>query len=140
MMMKLLYPLINAFAAKNAPQCRAIELSLDNRQEDAHEFLLRLLEHFDEELTKLSEVYKLLRVFDISIRSTTMCQRCFRTSELTDYLRVLSLQFSLGFAEAPPISRELDLCSVMNTYISLEKNLLTMSVRSVGLLEVLRRH
>ena len=49
-----------------------------------------------------------------------MCQRCFRTSEVTEYLWVLSLQFPLGFAEAPPNSRELDLYSLMNTYFAKE--------------------
>ena len=49
-----------------------------------------------------------------------MCQRCFRISELTEYLGVLSLQFPMGFAEPPPNSRELDLYSLMNTYFARE--------------------
>ena len=51
--------------AKDLPQCRAINLSLGKRQEDAHEFFLKLLEHFDEELTIFADVYNLPNVFNI---------------------------------------------------------------------------
>ena len=67
-------------AVMNAPQCRVEQMSLNNRQEDVHEFFLKLLEHFDEELIKIAEVYNLLDVFNIILRSTTTCQMCFRTN------------------------------------------------------------
>ena len=88
--------------AKNLPQCRAINLSLGHRQEDAHEFFLKLLEHFDDELTIFAEVYKLPDVFDILIRSRTTCRLCSRIYEQKEYLWVLSLPFPLGFAQYPP--------------------------------------
>ena len=68
-----------------------VQLSLGDRQEDVHEFFLKLLEHFDEELTKIAEVFNLPDVSNIFIRSRTTWQLCFRTNEETEYLWVLTL-------------------------------------------------
>ena len=70
--------------AKNLPQCRAINLSLGKRQEDAHEFFLKLLEHFDEELTIFTDVYNHPNVFYIYIRSRTTYRVYFRDYEEKD--------------------------------------------------------
>ena len=37
-------------AIMNTRRCRAAQMSLMNRQEDAHELFVILLEHFDDEL------------------------------------------------------------------------------------------
>ena len=52
-------------AVMNAPECRDAQMSLGMRQEDVHEFLIKLLEHFDEEVIKIAEVYNLPDVFNI---------------------------------------------------------------------------
>ena len=105
-------------AVKNAPQCRAIQLSFGARQEDVHEFFLKLLQYFDEELTKIAEVFNLPDVFNIFIRSRTTCRLCFRTYEGTEYLWVLTLQFPVGFAQHPANIQNLH--SLMDTYFKTE--------------------
>ena len=104
--------------AKNLPQCRAINLSLGKRQEDAHEFFLKLLEHFDEELTIFADVYNLPNVFNIYIRSKTTCRECSRTHEEKDYLWVLSLPFPLGFVQHP--ANRQNLYSLLDSYFHTE--------------------
>ena len=104
--------------AKNLPQCRAINLSLGKRQEDAHEFFLKLLEHFDKELTIFADVYNLPNVFNIKIRSKTTCRECSRTHEEKDYLWVLSLPFPLGFAQHP--ANRQNLYSLLDSYFHTE--------------------
>ena len=91
---------------------------LGKRQEDAHEFFLKLLEHFDEELTIFADVYNLPDVFNIYIRSKTTCRECFRTYEEKDYLWVLSLPFPLGFAQHP--ANRQNLYSLMDSYFHTE--------------------
>ena len=108
-------------------------MSLGQRQEDAHEFFLKLLEHFDEELTIFTEVCNLPDVFNIYIRSKTTCRECFRTYEEKDYLWVLSLPFPLGFAEHP--SNLLNLYSLMDSYFDTEI-VLDLNLRTVILLEI----
>ena len=107
-------------AVINSEQCRAAQMSLNSRQEDAHEFFLQLLEHFDDELTVIAEVFNLPDVFNICLRSTTTCERCFRTSRVNGYLWLLSLHFPSGFAEEAPNSPELNIYSLMDSYLRLE--------------------
>ena len=104
----------------NAPECKEAQMSLNNRQEDVHEFILKILEHFDEELTFIAEVFNLPDVFNILLRSTTTCQLCSYTGVLQEYLWLLSLHFPLGFAQEAPSSQEFDIYSLMNTYFNLE--------------------
>ena len=108
-------------AVMNSPQCREAQMSLNNRQEDAHEIFLKLLEHFDDELTLIAEVYNLPNVFNIALRSTLTCQRCSYTSDKTEYLWLLSLHFPSGFAGEVPNSQELHIDSLMDRYFKLER-------------------
>ena len=83
-----------------------------------HEFFLKLLGHFDEEITIFAKVYNLPDVFNIYIRSKTTCRECFRTYEEKDYLWVLSLPFPLGFAQHP--ANRQNLYSLMDSYFHTE--------------------
>ena len=108
-------------ALTNSRQWREAQMSLDNRQEDAHEMFIKLLEHLDEELTRIAEVFNIPNVFNIAIRSTLTCQRCFYTSDKTEYLWLLSLHFPLGFAGEASNSQELHIYSLMDRYLKLER-------------------
>ena len=68
-------------ALMNSRHWREAQMSLDNRQEDAHEMFVKLLEHLDDELTRIAEVFNIPNVFNIAIRSTLTCQRCFYSSD-----------------------------------------------------------
>ena len=104
----------------NAPECREAQMSLNNRQEDVHEFFLKILEHFDEELTVIAEVYNLPDIFNIFFRSTTTCQLCSYTWEVQEYLWFLTLHFPFGFAQEAPNSQEFDIYSLMDSYFKVE--------------------
>ena len=119
--------------AKSLPECRAINLSLGQRQEDAHEFFLKLLEHFDQELTIFAEVYNLPDVFNIYISSTTTCRLCLRTHVEKEYLWVISLQFPLGFAQYPANIQNLN--TLMDSYFDSE-NVLDHKCEDCGTLGI----
>ena len=104
----------------NAPECKEAQKSLNKRQEDVHEFILKILEHFDEELTVIAEVFNLPDVFNIFLRSTTTCQLCSYTREKHEYLWLLTLHFPLGSAQEALNSHELDIYSLMDTYFNVE--------------------
>ena len=108
-------------AVMYSPQCREAQMSLNKRQEDAHEIFLKLLEHFDDELTLIAEVYNLPNVFNIAVRSTLTCQRCSYTRDKTEYLWLLSLHFPSGFAGEAPNAQELHIYSLMDRYLKLER-------------------
>ena len=72
-------------AVMDTQECRVSQMSLNNRQEDVHEFLGRLLEHF--------ETLNVPEIFEICIQSTTACQRCLYSSVQTETLRNLTLRF-----------------------------------------------
>ena len=108
-------------ALTNSRQWREAQMSLDNRQEDAHEMFIKLLEHLDDELTRIAEVFNIPNVFNIAIRSTLTCQRCFYTSDKTEYLWLLSLHFPWGFAGEASNSQELHIYSLMDRYLKLER-------------------
>ena len=108
-------------ALTNSSQWREAQMSLDNRQEDAHEMFIKLLEHLDDELTRIAEVFNIPNVFNIAIRSTLTCQRCFYTSDKTEYLWLLSLHFPWGFAGEASNSQELHIYSLMDRYLKLER-------------------
>ena len=101
-------------------ECRA--LSLNNRQEDAHEFLLKLLEHFDEELSRIAENFSLPDIFTMDMRSTTNCQRCLYCSDKTETLTALSLCFPVSYNEdaADSPSRVLHINSLIDRYFRVE--------------------
>ena len=110
------------YAVMNAPQCRAAKLSLNKRQEDVHEFLLKLLEHFDEELIKIAEVFNLPYIFNIDLRSTLTCKHCSRSNVAEEYLWLLSLHFPLGSNEeaSGSVSHALHVYSLMDSYFKVE--------------------
>ena len=109
-------------AVMNTPQCKAVHMSLDDRQEDVHEFLLKLLEHFYEALTDVAEVFNLPNVFDIILCSTISCQQCSRSAVTNEYLWVLSLPFPLDYNEEAPysVSHALHIYSLMDSYFKAE--------------------
>ena len=109
-------------AVMNTPECKAVQLSLNNRQEDVHEFFLRLLEHLDEELTIIADTFSLPNIFNIHLRSTITCQNCQRSADASEWLWVLSLYFPLDFNEdaSRAVSHSFDIHSLMDIYFSVE--------------------
>ena len=91
-------------AVMNTPECRVEQMSLNQRQEDVHEFLLKLLEHFDEELILIAETFNMPEIFNIRLRATTTCQRCSYYKEQTEPLWILSLHFPVESNEDAPVS------------------------------------
>ena len=73
-------------AAINIPECKEANMN-KNRQEDAGEFFLRLIEHFSEKFKPLADI------FEGDLRSTLTCQRCFQSYTKTDPFRLLALSF-----------------------------------------------
>ena len=106
----------------NTKECRAEEMSLNNRQEDVHEFLLKLLEHFNEELTEIAETFSLPDIFNMGMHSTTNCHRCLYSTEKTETLTVLSLYFPVSYNEdaADSPSRVLHINSLIDRYFRAE--------------------
>ena len=85
----------------NTRECKAIEMGKDDRQEDVHELLSRLIDHLTVELTFIAETFNLTAIFDIHLRSTITCQRCLHSKHKTEYLSLLSLHFPLSFNQQP---------------------------------------
>ena len=108
-------------AVMNTQECSA--LSLNSRQEDVHEFLLKLVEHFHEELSDIPETLNLSDIFNIRLRSTTTCQRCLYSNDQTETLWLLSLHFPVGYNEDAPdsASRSLPINSLIDSYLRAEK-------------------
>ena len=113
---------------------------LDERQEDVHEFLLKLLEHFDDELTGIAEVFNLPYVFTIILRSTIICQQCSCSSVKKEDLWFLSLPFPLDYNEEAPysVSHALHIYSQW-TAILKQRFFMTIHVPSLVLLEERKR-
>ena len=91
-------------AVMNTQKCRAAEMSLNCRQEDVHEFLVILLEHLDDELCNIAEVFNIPAIFNIRIHSRTDCQRCLYSSDNDETLWFLTLHFPVGYREGAPDS------------------------------------
>ena len=109
-------------AVMNTRECRVAQMSLNNRQEDVHEFLLKLLEHFDEELTQIADTFNLPDIFNIRLRSTTTCERCSYYREQTEPLWLLSLHFPAGSNEdaSVSVSPVLHIQSLLDSYFRVE--------------------
>ena len=95
-------------------RCRALHMN-KNHQEDVHEFLILLLEHFQDELTEIAEVFNLLHVFNIFLRSTITCQGCSRIVEERQWYWILTLPFPQA-----PYSQELNIYSLLDAYFGVE--------------------
>ena len=103
-------------------ECRSSQLSLNNRQEDVHEFFLKLLEHFENELRKIAETFSLPEIFTMGMRSTTNCQRCLYYTDKTETLTALSLCFPVSYNEdaANSPSRVVHINSLIDRYFRVE--------------------
>ena len=107
-------------AVMNTDECRSVQMGLHNRQEDVTEFLAKLLEHFEEHLIDIGEVFKLPCVFNIHISSTVFCNHCTYSSVSKEYLRLLQLPFPHNEEAADSVPQELDVYSLMDSYLSTE--------------------
>ena len=108
-------------AIMETERCREAQLGLMNREEDAHEFLLLLLEHFDDELTVFAEVFSLVDLFSIRQRSTLSCQGCSSMREEKEWLCNLTLHFPLNFVEqAAPNLQEVSIQFLLDAYFGVE--------------------
>ena len=111
----------------NTKECREAQMSLNNRQQDVHEFLTKLLEHFDAELIKIAETsnlptFDLPEIFNMGMRSTINCQICSYSTDKTDPLTVLSLHFPMSNNEdaADSHSRVIHINSLIDRYFRVE--------------------
>ena len=69
-------------AVMDTPECKAVQMGLNKRQEDVHEFLLKLLEHFNAELSVTAHTFDLFCILKIHLLSTTTCHQCSRSSDV----------------------------------------------------------
>ena len=95
-------------------------MSSNKRHEDIHEFLLELLEHFNVELLRLAEVYRIPQIFLSLLRSTTTCHRCSYYKEQTEPLWVLSLHFPGISNEEAAVSPTLNINSLLDSLFGVE--------------------
>ena len=107
-------------AIMNIQRCRSAQMSLGNRQEDAHEFFLVLLEHFDDELAVFAEVFNLVDVFSIFQRSTLSCQGCSRIVVEQGWLYNLTLHFSQDFFQQAQNLQEVTIQYLLDRYFGVE--------------------
>ena len=109
-------------AAINTPECKSVQIGLNDKQHDAHEFFLKLLEHFNFELTLINGTFTFPNNFNIQLRSTLTCQNCVRSSDKTECLKVLTLQFPGGYNQYAQNggSHPLHIALLMNTYFNVE--------------------
>ena len=73
-------------AIMNTHQFRSVELCVNNRHEDVHQFIVKLPEHFDDKITVFKDVFNLPDVFSIVLQSTTTWRGCSLTFEESFYL------------------------------------------------------
>ena len=90
-------------AAMNIPECKEAQMSLNENQEDAGEFFIRLIEHFRQKFRPLADIFVGL------IRSTLTCQQCSNSYIKVDPFKLLSLSF-------PVVSNEQDPYNVPHTH------------------------
>ena len=112
--MTFISPWVCYQAIINTERCRALHMN-KNQQEDVHEFFILLLEHFQDELTKIAEVFNLIHVFNIFLRSTITCQGCSRIVEERQWYWNLTLHFP-----RVPHSQELNIYSLLDAYFGVE--------------------
>ena len=101
-------------------RCRAAHMSLANRQEDAHELFVILLEHFDDELSVFAEVFSLVDLFSIFLRSTRSCQGCSSISEEKEWLCNLTLHLPLDFVHQHQNLQEVTIQSLLEKFFGVE--------------------
>ena len=103
-------------AVLNTRECRSVQMYSNERQEDVTELLLKLLEHFEEHLIAVAEVFNLPCVFNnIKITSTLYCQQCSYWSNKKECLSLLPLPLPL-YHHGEPIN----IYSLMDTYFGVE--------------------
>ena len=98
------------------PECKSVQMD-DGRQHDAHEFFVKLMEHFEKDLQdkKLTaDTFKLLAILNIHLRSTTTYQQCTHLYEKDEYLWQFSLYFPHASEEDIPDT--LDISYLLKRY------------------------
>ena len=88
----------------NTHECRIEQMGFNKRQEDVHEFFLKLLEHFNVQLLRIAETFSMPEIFFSRLRTTISCQRCSYYIEQTEPLWVLTLHFPKGSNEDAAVS------------------------------------
>ena len=88
----------------NTHECKVEQTSFNKRQEDVHEFLLKLIEHFNEELVRIAETFNMPEIFFIRLHTTTTHQRCSCYIEQSEPSWVLSLHCPEGSNEEAAVS------------------------------------
>ena len=106
----------------NTRQCKSVQMGLDDRQEDVHEFLSKLIEHIDEEILHIADTYNLPTIFDIILSSAITCRGCLRSIERKEYLTMLSLHFPDAYSEPAQdsVSHALHINSLIDSYFKAE--------------------
>ena len=99
------------------PECKSVQMAL-NRQQDVHEFFVKVMEHFEKDSRLTADTYGLLGILNIKLRSTTAYQQCSHSYTKDDYLWVLSLYFQSAVDE--DISIKLDISYLMDKYFQTE--------------------
>ena len=89
-------------AVMDTPECKAVQMGLNSRQEGVHELLLKLLEHFHEESRVTAHTSNLFFILKIHLLSTTTCQQCPRSTNIKEYFWLLTLPFPVGSNEDAP--------------------------------------
>ena len=103
-------------AVMDTRQCRSVQMYINKRQEDVTEFFLKLLEHFEDHLFPIAEVFNLPYIFnDINTTSTLFCHQCSYSSIKKEYLSLLTLPLPL-YHHAEPIT----IYSLMDSYFGVE--------------------
>ena len=77
-------------AAMNIPECKRAGMIVDGPQQDASEFLVHLLTHFEKKIKPLSDI------FEGQLVSTRTCQRCFHSFTGNQPFKLYSLQMDLA--------------------------------------------
>ena len=111
-------------AVLNTRPCRTVQMGLNKRQEDVTEFLVKLLEHFEEHLFGIAEVFNLPYVFyNIHTSSTVFCHQCsYHSNSNKEYLSLLTLPLPLYHNEeaADSFSQAINIYSLMDSYFGVE--------------------
>ena len=108
-------------AVMRTPECTSLQMGLNGRQEDAHEFFVKLMEHFENDDRLTAENFNLLAILNIQLRSTTNYQQCSHSYEVDEYLWHLSLHFPIPLNEdAASSSTTLQISYLLQKYFQHE--------------------
>ena len=110
------YQCINAVL--RTPECKSVQMGLDRRQEDVHEFFVKLMEHFEKDNRLTADTFSLLSILNIKLRSTTTYQQCSHSHATDEYLWQLSLYFPIALDE--DISIKIDISYLLDKYFQRE--------------------